>query len=94
MQCPHCGHGKHKVIDTRERGETIRRRRQCLDCEQRFTTYEHVAPGIGCTLPGGGWFSCLIKKGHRHIDGGPIFRVRQQIKCSHAFDSSPTSMLG
>ena len=46
MQCPHCGHGKHKVIDTRERGETIRRRRQCLDCEQRFTTYEHVAPGL------------------------------------------------
>ena len=46
MQCPHCGHGKHKVIDTRERKETIRRRRQCLDCEQRFTTYEHVAPSL------------------------------------------------
>ncbi len=46
MQCPHCGHGKHKVIDSRDRGETIRRRRQCLDCAQRFTTYEHVAPGL------------------------------------------------
>ena len=46
MQCPHCGYGKHKVIDTRERKETIRRRRQCLDCEQRFTTYEHVAPSL------------------------------------------------
>ena len=46
MQCPHCGHDKHKVIDTRDRGETIRRRRQCLVCEQRFTTYEHVAPGL------------------------------------------------
>ena len=46
MQCPHCGHGKHRVIDTRDRGETIRRRRECLDCKQRFTTYEHVAPGL------------------------------------------------
>ena len=46
MECPHCGHGKHKVIDSRDRGETVRRRRQCLDCEQRFTTYEHVAPGL------------------------------------------------
>ena len=46
MQCPHCGHGKHQVIDTRDRGETVRRRRQCLDCEERFTTYEHVAPSL------------------------------------------------
>ncbi len=46
MQCPHCGHGKHQVIDTRGRGETVRRRRQCLDCEERFTTYEHVAPSL------------------------------------------------
>ena len=94
MQCPHCGHGKHKVIDTRERGETIRRRRQCPDCVQRFTTYEHVAPSIGCTLHGRRVVLLLIKKGPRHIDGGPNFRVRQQIRCSHAFDSSPTPMLG
>ena len=46
MQCPHCGRDEHKVIDTRDRGEAIRRRRQCLVCEQRFTTYEHVAPGL------------------------------------------------
>ena len=46
MVCPHCGHGKHKVIDSRDRGESIRRRRECLDCKQRFTTHEHVAPGL------------------------------------------------
>ncbi len=46
MQCPHCGHGKHRVIDTRDREKTVRRRRKCLDCEQRFTTYEHVAPSL------------------------------------------------
>ena len=46
MQCPHCGNDRHKVIDTRAREEAIRRRRQCLHCNQRFTTYEHVAPGL------------------------------------------------
>ena len=53
MQCPHCGHGKHRVIDSRDREETIRRRRQCLVCEQRFTTYEHVAPGLLVVKRGG-----------------------------------------
>lgn len=46
MNCPHCGHARHKVIDTRDTGETIRRRRQCHDCGQRFTTYEHVAASL------------------------------------------------
>lgn len=46
MQCPHCRRDQHKVIDTRERDDAIRRRRQCKDCGQRFTTYEHVAPGL------------------------------------------------
>ncbi len=46
MICPHCGSKQHKVIDTREAGDTIRRRRQCRSCGQRFTTYEHVAPSL------------------------------------------------
>ena len=42
MTCPFCGHREDKVIDSREskEGDVIRRRRQCLDCERRFTTYE------------------------------------------------------
>src|ERR1700761_4130195 len=42
MQCPFCGHKEDKVIDSREskEGDSIRRRRQCLACERRFTTYE------------------------------------------------------
>lgn len=42
MKCPFCGHAETKVVDSRvsEAGDTIRRRRECLDCEQRFTTYE------------------------------------------------------
>lgn len=43
MKCPYCVQGHSKVIDTREVGDAIRRRRECLECGQRFTTYERVA---------------------------------------------------
>ena len=44
MTCPFCGHIEDKVIDSREskEGDSIRRRRQCLKCEKRFTTYERI----------------------------------------------------
>ena len=44
MKCPFCGHLKDKVVDSREskEGEVIRRRRQCLHCGRRFTTYERM----------------------------------------------------
>ena len=42
MQCPYCGQDRDKVVDSRssEGGRAVRRRRECLDCKQRFTTYE------------------------------------------------------
>ncbi len=43
MRCPYCAKEDSKVIDTRESDETIRRRRECLNCGRRFTTYERVA---------------------------------------------------
>lgn len=44
MNCPFCDHPDSKVIDTRptEDGTSIRRRRECLQCEKRFTTYEQI----------------------------------------------------
>ena len=44
MKCPFCGHLEDKVVDSREskEGEVIRRRRQCLGCSRRFTTYERM----------------------------------------------------
>ena len=44
MKCPHCVHKETKVIDSRlnNDGTSIRRRRECLECEYRFTTYEYV----------------------------------------------------
>jgi len=44
MRCPYCGQDHDKVIDSRstEGAASIRRRRECLDCGRRFTTYEHV----------------------------------------------------
>lgn len=44
MRCPFCGHDEDKVIDSRpsEEGSAIRRRRECISCNARFTTYEKV----------------------------------------------------
>ncbi len=44
MKCPYCGTSKDKVVDSRsaKRGRNIRRRRECLKCGKRFTTYEHI----------------------------------------------------
>lgn len=44
MKCPYCGHPESKVIDSRPADEnaSIRRRRECLSCAKRFTTYETV----------------------------------------------------
>ena len=44
MKCPFCGFINDKVVDSREskEGESIRRRRECLKCEKRFTTYERI----------------------------------------------------
>lgn len=44
MKCPYCGYEESKVIDSRptDEGERIRRRRECLKCAKRFTTYEMI----------------------------------------------------
>ena len=44
MKCPYCGDQDSKVVDSRhsEDGQSIRRRRECLSCQKRFTTYETV----------------------------------------------------
>lgn len=44
MRCPSCGHLESKVVDSRpsEDGAAIRRRRECLSCQHRFTTYERL----------------------------------------------------
>ncbi len=56
MKCPYCGYLESKVIDTRptEDGSSIRRRRECMECAKRYTTYEKVE-----TLP-----ILVIKKDH------------------------------
>ena len=50
MKCPQCGHMEDKVVDSRttKEGEAIRRRRECLKCGRRYTTYEYIerAPWI------------------------------------------------
>ena len=47
MKCPNCGHDEDKVVDSRpsQDNAAIRRRRECLNCSERFTTYEYVEQG-------------------------------------------------
>ena len=52
MQCPFCGQDNDKVIDSRssEGGKTVRRRRQCLACQRRYTTYERPEEVLRLTV--------------------------------------------
>lgn len=44
MKCPYCGSDGSRVLDSRDVSDGVRRRRQCLECSSRFTTYERVLP--------------------------------------------------
>lgn len=68
MRCPFCGHEETKVVDSRvsESQDAIRRRRECLNCEQRFTTYERLED-----MP----LMVVKKDGHREpFDRGKLMR--------------------
>jgi transcriptional repressor NrdR len=56
MKCPFCHHADTQVIDSRasDEGATIRRRRKCLNCEKRFTTYERVELAMPTIIKRGG----------------------------------------
>lgn len=60
MRCPFCSHAETQVVETRDsdEGDVIRRRRRCLGCEKRFTTYER--PEIA--MPS------VVKKGGARVD--------------------------
>ena len=63
MRCPFCTHDETQVVETREsdEGGVIRRRRRCLRCEKRFTTYERVE----ISLP------AIVKKDSSRVDFDP-----------------------
>ncbi|HEX2036442.1 MAG TPA: transcriptional regulator NrdR [Chloroflexota bacterium] len=50
MRCPHCGHPDTSVIETREADASVRRRRECRACRERFTTYERYERPAGRAL--------------------------------------------
>ncbi|HOD81183.1 MAG: Transcriptional repressor NrdR [Planctomycetes bacterium ADurb.Bin126] len=52
MQCPFCGQDNDKVVDSRssEGGRTVRRRRECLSCQRRYTTYERPEEAVRLTV--------------------------------------------
>jgi len=80
MRCPKCGHSDDKVLDSRSarEGASIRRRRQCLACEFRFTTYEEI---IKDELR-------VIKRDGRHEE---FSRVKLERGISRACEKRPIS---
>lgn len=82
MLCPYCGHLKNKVIDSRttKGEEVIRRRRDCLACKRRFTTYERVEE-----LP------FMVVKKDRHRERFDRHKVLQGLM--RACEKRPVSMV-
>lgn len=81
MKCPFCANGENRVIDSRisKDGSAIRRRRECLACEKRFTTYEFVEE----VLP------VLVKKDGRRE---PFDRMKIIAGIKKACEKRPISM--
>lgn len=81
MKCPYCGNKNNKVVDSREslEGASVRRRRECLKCKRRFTTYEHVEE-----MP-----LMIIKKDGRRE---PYDRKKISSGLIKAFEKRPISM--
>jgi transcriptional repressor NrdR len=80
MKCPFCGKDETQVVETRvsEDGDFIRRRRQCIACEKRFTTYER--PDVT--------FPAVVKKDGRRID---YDRTKLQASMNLALRKRPVS---
>lgn len=81
MKCPYCGNKNNKVVDSREslEGASVRRRRECIKCKRRFTTYEHVEE-----MP-----LMIIKKDGRRE---PYDRKKISSGLIKAFEKRPISM--
>lgn len=74
MKCPFCGELDNKVIDSRvsKDGTVIRRRRECIDCTRRFTTYEHIEE-----IP----IMIIKKDGRREVFNRDKVRSGMQMAC-------------
>ncbi len=53
MECPYCSHNETKVTDKRDNSSVARRRRECLSCGKRFTTYERIEMNLSVVKKGG-----------------------------------------
>jgi len=82
MRCPKCGGRDDKVIDSREsrEGETIRRRRECLKCGHRYTTYEEIEKAAGLLV---------LKRDGRHE---PFSREKLHMSLTKACQKRPVAL--
>ena len=83
MRCPHCGNSDDKVIESRTlaAGDAIRRRRECINCGFRFTSYERIEDKQ---------FMVIKKDGRRE----PFDRVKIERGVQRALEKRPVSQMG
>jgi len=81
MRCPYCQHTDTKVTDSRttDEGNSIRRRRECINCGRRFTTYEIIEEVPLMVLKKNGRFP------NTHVDSSPALR-KKGIACARTQD--------
>ena len=87
MRCPFCHHADTQVIDSRasDEGATIRRRRRCLSCEKRFTTYERVELSMPVIVKRGGG---RAEYGRDKLRASMMLALRKRPVASDAVDEA------
>ncbi len=78
MHCPQCGNSNLRVIDSRDNATGVRRRRHCLNCEHRFTTYERLEQ-FNCPQCGSSESRILTAE----LTAGGVRRRRECTRCNH-----------
>ena len=87
MKCPYCSDANTQVIDTRENddGDTVRRRRRCLVCDKRFTTYERVELQLPQVVKKNG---SRTEFSHEKLQGSLMLALRKRPVSTESIDAA------
>lgn len=87
MRCPYCGKDNTQVIDTRENeeGDTVRRRRRCVACDKRFTTYERIELSLPVVVKKNG---SRVEYDHDKLKASMLLALRKRPVTAESVDAA------
>jgi len=87
MRCPFCDHADTQVVETREsdEGDSIRRRRRCLHCDKRFTTYERIELALPAVVKKNG---VRVEFDRRKLRASMVLALRKRPVSAEAVDAA------